>query len=54
MKSIVAAMPIAVGVVAAWQTVALSQSGTALQIAFDIPKVDISAAPPAGRGGRGN
>jgi hypothetical protein len=32
---------ICVGIVAAWQMVALSQSGTAPQIAFDIPKIDV-------------
>jgi hypothetical protein len=51
MKKISVSAFICVGIVAAWQMVALSQSGPAPQIAFDIPKIDVDTllknAPPA-------
>ncbi len=51
MKNVSVCAFVCMGILAAWQLVALSQSGPAPQIAFDIPKTDIDTllknAPPA-------
>jgi len=51
MKNVSVCAFVCIGILAAWQLVALSQSGPAPQIAFDIPKTDIDTllknAPPA-------
>jgi hypothetical protein len=51
MKNVSMCAFVCIGILAAWQLVALSQSGPAPQIAFDIPKTDIDTllknAPPA-------
>ena len=51
MKRVILGTLVALCMVLAWQASALSQSGTAPQIAFDIPKTDIDTlvknAPPA-------